>query len=750
MGDAGGNGNLGESKKVDVAALGLAVVAEFLEGAAANEETVTSTTVTAASQNQNNVYFDKQEGSEATNGSSGDQNGDVATENHDVGEFNIQADSGQYVKTMEEKCSSSSEMPHLHNSSEVKGTAVKDFNDETSTNTVPDLIEEIDERLKERDVEAVLANQETHDLFCPNCHSCITKRVILRKRKRIVPNVDPKAKRDKSDPLVNSNLVDIPEYKSSQGDHATTTSDVGSQEPPADHYNTEREPEVFRCLSCFSFFIPSGNGFNIFRSFGGALKQKASESSSDIPTSNLQSSSNMPTSKANWFLSLLTSNKGKIASKQGDAALEHSETDTAKQNDSSSFTSNMLISSEISPPGGLVADATIVKNGKLMTGIKPEHEGLNSLVPSTVEPVKTELLIKENFNSNMTPGKDSLADQQDHDLFQNDSTSLQSSKQASSNLTNELQKVGNNLVDSTDTRKTDSEADIVAISSSMNLSGDKLPMREIDSLTAPVTGETLVNNGKAAQDAIVTNNAVINLQTAEANVKIPQIEKVNRDILEEIDPAVRKENQGGDVIVRIEAEADKSTTSQSADTVAVEGVNVTETSTQVLTDEQQRAEIGESQEWEILKSIVYGGLIESIASLGVVSSSVGAGAGTLNIIALGLANLIGGLFILGHNLIELKDDHPGDDLQQTNTQDQYQELLGHPTNFLLHAVVAVLSFLIFGAVPLVVYWEASGASYIAGSLIKDLLKKYIDSESSFVLNMPVFGRGSMDPVWMSY
>ena len=35
---------------------------------------------------------------------------------------------------------------------------------------------------------------------------------------------------------------------------------------------------------------------------------------------------------------------------------------------------------------------------------------------------------------------------------------------------------------------------------------------------------------------------------------------------------------------------------------------------------------GEAHEWDVLKSIVYGGLIESITSLGVVSSVTGAGA----------------------------------------------------------------------------------------------------------------------------
>ncbi|RID50803.1 hypothetical protein BRARA_H01507 [Brassica rapa] len=45
-------------------------------------------------------------------------------------------------------------------------------------------------------------------------------------------------------------------------------------------------------------------------------------------------------------------------------------------------------------------------------------------------------------------------------------------------------------------------------------------------------------------------------------------------------------------------------------------------------------------ELDILKSIVYGGLIESITSFGVVSSAAASGTSTLNVMALGLANFI--------------------------------------------------------------------------------------------------------------
>jgi len=139
---------------------------------------------------------------------------------------------------------------------------------------------------------------------------------------------------------------------------------------------------------------------------------------------------------------------------------------------------------------------------------------------------------------------------------------------------------------------------------------------------------------------------------------------------------------------------------------------------------------------------------------------------------------------------------------QTNAQNRYQESLGRRENFLLHAVVAVLSFLIFGAVPLVIYGllinknyhtevklatvaatsivciillaigkvytskapksyiktvlyyvtlaiSASGVSYIAGNLIKDFLEKLNQPESGFAITMPISDT-SMGSAWMSY
>lgn len=113
----------------------------------------------------------------------------------------------------------------------------------------------------------------------------------------------------------------------------------------------------------------------------------------------------------------------------------------------------------------------------------------------------------------------------------------------------------------------------------------------------------------------------------------------------------------------------------------------------------------EARRLDILKSIVYGGLAESITSLGVVASAAATGATSLNIFAMALANLIGGLFVVAHNLRELKND--GAEGTSTHTtskeEDRYQELLGRRENFWVHATLVFLSYIIFGLIPPVVY-----------------------------------------------
>lgn len=79
---------------------------------------------------------------------------------------------------------------------------------------------------------------------------------------------------------------------------------------------------------------------------------------------------------------------------------------------------------------------------------------------------------------------------------------------------------------------------------------------------------------------------------------------------------------GGDVIVDIGKGTFVSAAPHTADDIPAESTTITETQIETV---QPRDEVGEPQGWEILKSIVYGGLVESITSLGIVSSAVSSG-----------------------------------------------------------------------------------------------------------------------------
>ncbi|KAG7541217.1 hypothetical protein ISN45_Aa07g013420 [Arabidopsis thaliana x Arabidopsis arenosa] len=113
---------------------------------------------------------------------------------------------------------------------------------------------------------------------------------------------------------------------------------------------------------------------------------------------------------------------------------------------------------------------------------------------------------------------------------------------------------------------------------------------------------------------------------------------------------------------------------------------------------------------EILKSIVYGGLTESITSLCTVTSAAATGASTLNVLALGVANLSSGLLLTVHSLQELINEKPR---RQTNTddspeevegeEDRYEEVLGRREYSRLHRLIAISSFVVFGLIPPLVY-----------------------------------------------
>ncbi|XP_038898255.1 uncharacterized protein LOC120085971 isoform X2 [Benincasa hispida] len=224
-------------------------------------------------------------------------------------------------------------------------------------------------------------------------------------------------------------------------------------------------------------------------------------------------------------------------------------------------------------------------------------------------------------------------------------------------------------------------------------------------------------------------------------------------------------------------------------------------------DEQVQPEPSRYNRWEIVKSIVYGGLAESITSLGIVASAASANTETGNIVVLALANLISGFFILGHNLTGLKSEQ----FRTSNETDyeridRYEVVLGNRENYILHFTLAIFSFVLFGLVPPLVYgfsftksndkdlklaavagasllcvillafgkayiqrpnrWDvyvkivasyiviaagAGGFSYLAGDLIDKLIKKYgwFEENPAFNLSLPLPEMSLAKPAWGS-
>ncbi|XP_023004151.1 uncharacterized protein LOC111497568 isoform X3 [Cucurbita maxima] len=238
-------------------------------------------------------------------------------------------------------------------------------------------------------------------------------------------------------------------------------------------------------------------------------------------------------------------------------------------------------------------------------------------------------------------------------------------------------------------------------------------------------------------------------------------------------------------------------------TIADEGVNIKQGR---VVDRGVEAEPSRFNRWEIVKSIVYGGLSESITSLGIMTSAASANTATGNIIVLALANLIRGLFILGHNLRALKTQQ----FRRTSHElvDRYEVVLGNRENYVLHCTLAIISFILFGLVPTLVYaltftksnnkdfklaaavgasflciillaigkasiqrpknWDAyaktvatyiviaawaGSFSYMAGDLLDKFIKKYNDwferSRSAFKLNLPLPEMSLAESAWGS-
>ncbi|GMP70817.1 hypothetical protein CsSME_00029507 [Camellia sinensis var. sinensis] len=778
-------------------------------------------------------------------------NGLSMTENSSVQVFSSEKNPGDdgLVITENNFVSQSTVINHQHKQILKDGSfSGKSFEEHNTNKSISDitvacddteLIKESDQELAELDVEGVLEKQDTHDLYCPNCNSCITRRVILRKRKRKIRIPGEDAKRNKLETVVASELDAISGHATNdQGHNAVDFSLDGSPTPAANDNNRDREPEIFRCLSCFSFFIPTGNGFKMFNIFGDKRDKET-----------MQNPQQISATKKNWLSSIFASRNDELlivpasnqevtsppqlfgahglvitgsaeppeggddivpSSTQGSELLEkvladrgeklvnvmkkqtegaapyHPELDTVNQLNLSRFSDEMLLNHESDHPATQITGKRSVHTEEpAETAVfKPQQDGLKILVHSSAEYITLEKS-QTDQKLNVAIERKSADDK--------GSSILLLSKPVS--VLGELD--------------INEKANIVVDLPSEN-GQVKLPTK---SIVEDKNEQLKLNGNDAAYPSGVSSHAIIGTKV---DIHVEEPLKADTDALtlsvqdvllrperlinttKDLKDMPAKTSAGSDTIIIIkEGPVEPAEPHEARDIVASAAIGPS-----------PHTEITEArgfQGLDVIKSIVYGGLIESITSLGIVSSAAGADAATSNILALGLANLIGGLFIIGHNLWELKNDrYEGVSSHQvTERLDKYQELLGRRENFLLHATVVILSFLIFGLLPPVIYgfsfresnnrdfkliavavasllcvtilatgkayvqrplkayiktvmyyvivgFMASCVSYAVGDLIKELLEKHGFDSGDLALTLPILEATSKQSAWESY
>ncbi|TYI52842.1 hypothetical protein E1A91_D12G277100v1 [Gossypium mustelinum] len=580
----------------------------------------------------------------------------------------------------------------------------KNIEEETKDANI-DLIGEIEEDLMDLDVEGVLEKQNTHDLYCPNCNSCITKRVILVRRKPKV-SIHHKPKRGKKPDLIPASAGfivsgDTPEIHSDPSPAAAPDEQDASREQ-----EQKQEQEAFSCLSCFSLFIPIGNGcFKIFQFFRGGRQTEHTQSPQEIRQrehsestegtnlsennlspqgTNLSENTPSPSeinSEGKTQSPLEISPEGKTQSPQGISQNEYPETpQLISGNDDTQSPQKRSHDANMSSP-------QCINNNE--DAQKPQDIIWNG---GTQSPQKKNRDANMSSPQHINPNEDA---QKARDINRNEDTQSPQKISRNENAENPQDVNQNDSKQRPQKIPTEKTNWILSIFGYYKSKGEYLPVQ--------------AGHAVSVQSAAVPTPSVINGEHIDATaikLKEPGIS----DIFSSTDSSLLGKLKGESTVQKPDADLFQRNIAGENDIKDIEtgllepllhpSVEVPPSSQTITETEYRGTDAGEVREWEILKSIVYGGLIESITSLGVVSSAAGAGAGTLNVLALGVANLIGGLIIICHNLRELKNDQPrASDVEE----DRYQVLLGRRQNFKLHAFVAILSFLIFGLVPPVVY-----------------------------------------------
>ncbi|BAF18459.1 membrane protein of ER body-like protein [Oryza sativa Japonica Group] len=469
--------------------------------------------------------------------------------------------------------------------------------------------------IEEYDLEKILDEQETHDLFCPNCNSCITQRVILRKRKRTVRQTspdEPPKKTQIAEPSANTSNQTVPER---QG---------------------QESPDIFRCLSCFAFFIPTGCGFNIFRIFGRTEVNQEAQVQEAAASGQMSGSDNC----ASWLFSCFEPGDGP---KKTDAGPEKEPLLPDKQDSNNGSASSVEGST-----------ASVHSHG-ISVQQQESKRPLPAESSSQLQPSNTK---KEDFGTVSFSG----------------SSSVEAPSSSSASIINPGQ-TATGFLQTGETHVVIGQQDIVLQQNvPLPKPGDAAHLDKQKQETPPAS-HTFPTPGVKIPDA--------NPAKFIPDVVRPMVDKPSRGIVippEAVESQTRPEHSS----VQIGPDASMPL----IDTPAPE----------------------QRDDWDILKAIVYGGLVESITSLSVVSAAASSGARTLDIFILGIANLIGGLPIIFHSMAELRSI--GDVDEREEQGGHYWLQLGRRSKYRLHVAMAVLSYLLFGLLPPLIY----GLSFRGGDV----------------------------------
>ncbi|XP_057800606.1 membrane protein of ER body-like protein isoform X2 [Salvia miltiorrhiza] len=519
-----------------------------------------------------------------------------------------------------------------------------------------ELINEDDLEITESDVERVIQKQTTHDLYCPNCKSCITKRVILSKRKRRIRITDEEVKRPKTGTAAVGAVSSEDQVYQEGG-----VDNDDAQTPTIDEDERERGPAIFRCLSCFSIFIPTGDGFKLFPSFGGKrVKDNAQDEQA-------------PGIKKNWF-DIFIPYRQKAPVEKGSS----SETNVQQ-------VSSAIPSSDPAHESGLPlvlqdtgSPTRAPEQLEGTTGKTNTHEGRDLTLPDLYNVLKLPLLV-DAMKSDVL-----AADQQ---------MESKPGREVHTSLDKDIVQLSTPLVSTAED-----------VDGTLNISVS-IPHDEQD-VTATIVTTSIIDSrnvdSRSSDSGEVYPDEVPQQMTTTTTFEFHHDKPLRTGITSDIGDAPAAQGAGNETRITIDTHPP---VLPCIDEGITPPIVVSQSGTQTTTADSEGRRAREERKVEVIKSIVYGGLAETMTSLSVVSSAAGGGATTLNVLTLGAANLIGGLFIIAHNLWDLRCDRVEEQLsnQITEQADRYRQLLGRRQNFALHAVLVIISYIMFGLVPPVLY-----------------------------------------------